>query len=84
MIYYPPYHSKYNSIECDWAGLDWTGLERPWKGCLLDSLVAVIQRPENFSWRGYHPIAMSVVDDYEKNITLPKKEKAILERRSES
>jgi len=76
LIYYPPYHSKYNSIERYWAGL-----ERSWNGYLLDSLVAVIQRAERFSWRGIHPIAVSVVDDYEKGITLSKKEKADLENR---
>ena len=28
LIYYPPYHSKYNSIERYWAGL-----EKSWNGC---------------------------------------------------
>jgi hypothetical protein len=32
LIYYPPYHSKYNSIERYWAGL-----EKSWNGYLLDS-----------------------------------------------
>ena len=76
LIYYPPYHSKYNSIERYWAGL-----EQSWNGYLLNSLVAVVQRAERFSWRGIHPIAISVFDDYEKGVTLSKKEKADLEKR---
>jgi Rhodopirellula transposase DDE domain len=33
LIYYPPYHSKYNSIERCWAAL-----ENYWNGAILDSV----------------------------------------------
>ena len=33
LIYYPPYHSKYNPIERCWAAL-----EQYWNGALLDSV----------------------------------------------
>ena len=76
LIYYPPYHSKYNSIERYWAGL-----ERSWNGYLLDSMRTVVRRAESFSWRGMNPMAVLVDEDYEKGITLSHKEKAVLEKR---
>jgi len=36
LVYYPPYHSKYNGIERFWAGL-----EKSWNGYLLDSVITV-------------------------------------------
>jgi len=36
IIYYPPYHSKYNGIERYWAGL-----ETSWNGYLLDTVETV-------------------------------------------
>ncbi|MEW6498390.1 MAG: transposase, partial [Cyanobacteriota bacterium] len=38
LIYYPPYHSKYNPIERCWAAL-----ENYWNGAILDSVEAAIQ-----------------------------------------
>ena len=46
LIYYPPYHSKYNGIERYWGGL-----ERSWNGYLLDSVETVLKRAGNFVWR---------------------------------
>jgi transposase len=37
LAYYPPYHSKYNTIERCWGIL-----EQHWNGSLLDSVDAVI------------------------------------------
>lgn len=37
LVYYPPYHSKYNPVERCWGIL-----ERHWNGSLLDSVDAVI------------------------------------------
>jgi len=76
LIYYPPYHSKYNSIERYWAGL-----ERSWNGYLLESMTAVIRRAENFSWRGMKPIAVLVDDEYKKGIKLSYRAKTALEKR---
>jgi len=47
IIYYPPYHSKYNAIERYWGGL-----EKPWNGYLLDSVNTVLNRASNFYWKG--------------------------------
>src|ERR1035438_1510864 len=46
LIYYPPYHSKYNGIERYWGGL-----ERSWNGYLLDSVAGVLMRASQFVWR---------------------------------
>ena len=38
LVYYPPYHSKYNRIErC------WSALEKTWNGVLLNGLKVVLQ-----------------------------------------
>jgi hypothetical protein len=37
LIYYPPYHSKYNAIERCWAAL-----EHYWNGAILDSVEAAV------------------------------------------
>ncbi|OAI20387.1 hypothetical protein A1359_21000 [Methylomonas lenta] len=47
LVYYPPYHSKYNAIERFWAGL-----EKSWNGYLLDSEETVLKRASNFIWKG--------------------------------
>ena len=42
LVYYPPYHSKYNPIErC------WSALEKKWNGVLLNCLKVVLIRPTN-------------------------------------
>ena len=76
LIYYPPYHSKYNAIERYWAGL-----EKSWNGYLLDSVETVLNRAGNFVWRGMQATARLVDAVYEKGIKLCGKEKNDLERR---
>jgi transposase len=43
LVYYPPYHSKYNAIRRFWAGL-----EKSWNGYLLDSKETVLKRAGYF------------------------------------
>jgi len=76
LIYYPPYHSKYNSIERYWAGL-----EKSWNGYLLESVTTVINRANNFAWRGIPARAMLLDRVYQKGIKLCGKEKKNLEKR---
>lgn len=76
LIYYPPYHSKYNSIERYWGGL-----ERSWNGYLLDSVETVLRRAANFLWRSVRPMVTLLEGAYEKGITVRGKEKRELERR---
>jgi len=76
LIYYPPYHSKYNGIERYWAGL-----EKSWNGYLLDSVPTVLNRAGNFVWRGMQATVRLLDTLYEKGIKLCGKEKDGLEKR---
>jgi len=76
LIYYPPYHSKYNGIERYWAGL-----EKSWNGYLLDSVTTVLNRAGNFVWRGMHTTVRLLDTLYEKEVKLCGKEKDDLEKR---
>lgn len=63
LIYYPPYHSKYNPIERCWAAL-----ENYWNGAILDSVETAIQWASNMTWKGIAPIVHMVEATYEKGI----------------
>ena len=76
LVYYPPYHSKYNAIERYWAGL-----ERSWNGYLLNTVDTVIKRAGNFFWKGVRTIASLVDAIYEKGVTVFGSEKTDLEHR---
>ena len=76
LIYYPPYHSKYNAIERYWGGL-----ERSWNGYLLDSITTVINRASNFVWKGIRTTATLLEGIYEKGVKLTGKAKAHVEER---
>ena len=46
LVYYPPYHSKYNPIErC------WSALEKKWNGVLLNCLKVVLQCALRMTWK---------------------------------
>ena len=76
LIYYPPYHSKYNSIERYWAGL-----EKSWNGYLLDSVATILNRAGNFVWREIQTTVRLLNTLYEKGVKLCGKEKDDLEKR---
>ena len=74
MVYYPPYHSKYNSIEHYWGGL-----ERSWNGYLLDSIQTVINRTANFTWRNLKTVTTTLFGSYPKGNNPEKNEKKAIE-----
>lgn len=76
LIYYPPYHSKYNNIERYWAGL-----EKSWNGYFLESVATIITRSCKFTWRGIAARAMLVYTIYQKVIKRYFKGKTNLEKR---
>lgn len=78
LVYYPPYHSKYNAIERYWAGL-----EKSWNGYLLSTVDTVINRAGNFCWKGMRTIASLVDAVYEKGVKICGSERRDLERRLE-
>ena len=76
LVYYPPYHSKYNAIERYWAGL-----EKSWNGYLLDSVSCALNRASNFIWKGLHATVKLIETIYKKGIKVLGKEKVDLEKR---
>ncbi len=71
LIYYPPYHSKYNPIERCWASL-----ENYWNGAILQSVEDVLRWASNMTWKGIKPLIHLVEGTYEKNISVPDDELA--------
>lgn len=59
LVYYPPYHSKYNPIEgC------WSALEKKWGGSLLNCLEVVLRFALRMTWNGQHPTVQYLHGDY--------------------
>ena len=78
LVYYPPYHSKYNSIErC------WEALERHWNGTLLSSICKVIRWAETMAWNGVHPAVHLVDKVYQNGVKFTKEAMKICEERIE-
>lgn len=46
LLYYPPYHSKYNPIERVWAAV-----ENYWNATLLTSIDKVVNTIGNVTWK---------------------------------
>lgn len=63
LIYYPPYHSKYNPIERCWAVL-----ENYWNGAILDSVETALQWASHMTWKGIAPIVHLVKTTYETGV----------------
>ncbi|CDS50475.1 Mobile element protein [Polaromonas sp. CG9_12] len=74
LAYYPPYHSKYNPIECCWGVL-----ENHWNGSLLDSVEAVERFAASMTWKGVHPVVQRVTTVYESGVKLTKDAMCVLE-----
>ena len=78
LVYYPPYHSKYNPIErC------WSSLEKKWNGELLTSLKIVLQCALRMFWKGQHPTVKWLAGDYPDGIRVTGRAKKELESRLE-
>ena len=69
LVYYPPYHSKYNPIErC------WSALEQKWGGALLNGLKVILQQARRMSWMRMHPVVKRLEGDYAEGVRLTQKE----------
>ena len=78
LVYYPPYHSKYNPIEhC------WSSLEQKWGGALLSSLKVILQEALRMRWRGQHPTVKRLHGEYPDGVRLTRKEMRPYEARLE-
>ena len=69
LVYYPPYHSKYNPIERCWGAL-----EKHWNGTILDSVEKTIKWAGTMTWKGIKPVIKLIDKVYEKGARLTKKE----------
>jgi hypothetical protein len=76
LVYYPPYHSKYNPIErC------WSAVERKWNGVLLTGLKVVLQCALRMTWKGLHPTVKRLHGAYPDGVRVPAKEMQLYEAR---
>jgi transposase len=63
LVYYPPYHSKYNRIErC------WSALEKKWNGVLLNCWTVIVACALRMRWCGRHPIVDRLTETYAKKV----------------
>jgi hypothetical protein len=75
LVYYPPYHSKYNPIERCWAAL-----ENHWNGALLSTVETVIDWAKTMTWKGIVPVVTLSNKVYAKGVRLSKKAMSKVER----
>ncbi len=67
LVYYPPYHSKYNPIEHCWGVL-----ESHWNGTLLNSIATVVGWAGTMTWKGTRPIVKLIETTYHKGVRIAK------------
>jgi Rhodopirellula transposase DDE domain len=76
LVYYPPYHSKYNRVErC------WSSLEKKWNGVLLNSLEVVLQCALRMTWKGSHPTVKHFEGTYPDGVRVAAKDMKEVEAR---
>jgi len=76
LVYYPPYHSKYNAVERCWGVL-----EQHWNGTLLNSISTILNWARSMTWKKIHPIVRLLDVRYQKGVKLTKKEFASISER---
>jgi transposase len=74
LVYYPPYHSKYNPIERCWGIL-----EHHWNGTLLDSIETILQFASTMTWKSIHPRVELVTTAYQTGVKLTKEAMQVVE-----
>jgi hypothetical protein len=67
LLYYPPYHSKYNPIERCWGIL-----ELKWNGAKLIDAETMLGWAKQMTWKGLHPVVELSRKVYDKGISLGK------------
>ncbi len=78
LAYYPPYHSKYNSIERVWATL-----EHHWNGSLLEDVETAVQFAKTMTWKGQHPLVKVDTNIYQTGVKLTKVAMLVVESQME-
>lgn len=67
LLYYPPYHSKYNPVERCWGIL-----EQHWNGTKLADATTMIGWAKSMTWKGINPVVKLSQKVYQKGISLAK------------
>ncbi len=67
LVYYPPYHSKYNAIERVWGVL-----ENHWRGEVLDTVEKVLGLARTMTYKGIQPVVQLVKGIYQTGVALTK------------
>lgn len=67
LLYYPPYHSKYNPVERCWGIL-----EQHWNGARLTDVDTMLAWAKSMTWKGVQPVVTLSKEVYKKGITLSK------------
>lgn len=78
LLYYPPYHSKYNPIERCWGIL-----ELHWNGTKLVDVETMVAWATSMTWKGIHPLVQLSRKVYQKGVTLSKRAMRAVEARLE-
>ena len=78
LLYYPPYHSKYNPIERCWGIL-----ELHWNGTQLRDAATRLEWAKSMTWKGLHPLVTLSHTGYAKGVTLTKTAMQAVEARLE-
>jgi hypothetical protein len=78
LLYYPPYHSKYNPIERCWGIL-----ELHWNGTKLINVETMLEWAKGMTWKGLHPVVELSRKVYQKGVSLSKKAMQAIESRLE-
>jgi hypothetical protein len=78
LVYYPPYHSKYNPVErC------WSALEQKWGGGLLTCLEVILEYARRMTWQGRPPTVDVLEGAYAAGVRVSKAEMEPIEARLE-
>jgi hypothetical protein len=78
LLYYPPYHSKYNPIERCWGIL-----ELHWNGTQLRTVDTMLEWAKRMTWKGIKPVVELSRKVYAKGVTLGKTAMQAVEARLE-
>ena len=78
LLYYPPYHSKYNPIERCWGIL-----ELHWNGTKLVDAETMLAWAKTMTWKGIRPIVELSEKVYQKGVTLSQRAMRAVEARLE-
>ena len=78
LLYYPPYHSKYNPVARGWGIL-----EQHWNGTQLKDVATMLAWARSMTWKGLHPLVQLHQQVYQKGISLSKLAMKAVESRLE-